>query len=266
MQVSRGVQQDMVLPVLIWEKNFIDNMRADNSLSHEDKVKLFGVNFFNLGHYSNREQREHYIKVAHTVLARIAEELPGLQWVGQVLPKSHDHRHKGTASVRSSLHVILDTLLFKRLSLLAQRLDGEEELYTAALLKVQSVASTDDELKNAETAINSIVDRFGGLIVWGDQLTVKKAMEAIGSRKEDYTKLERLDYISIVLLGDLHISMAMVCKSFRALMPTETTENRGTLGNLASVLMLDASPLQMWAEGLQLGVRMLDYLRGHYIN
>jgi len=105
MQASRGVQQDMVLPVLIWEKNFIDNMQADNSLSHKDKVKLFGIEFFNLGHYSNQEQRDHYIKVAHTVLARIAEELPGLQWVGQVLPKSHDHRHKGTASVKSSLHV-----------------------------------------------------------------------------------------------------------------------------------------------------------------
>jgi hypothetical protein len=105
MQASRGVQQDMVLPVLIWEKNFIDNMQADNSLSHKDKVKLFGIDFFNLGHYSNQEQRDHYIKVAHTVLARIAEELPGLQWVGQVLPKSHDHRHKGTASVKSSLHV-----------------------------------------------------------------------------------------------------------------------------------------------------------------
>jgi hypothetical protein len=95
----------MVLPVLIWEKMFIDNMQADNSLSHEDKVKLFGVNFFNLGHYNNQEQSEHYKKVAHTVLARIAEELPGLQWVGQVLPKSHEHRHKDTASVKSSLHV-----------------------------------------------------------------------------------------------------------------------------------------------------------------
>ena len=192
--------------------------------------------------------------LTHTVMARIAEELPGLQWVGQVLPKSHDHRHKETASVKSSLHVeptlnmsemehanmlvILDTLLVKRLSLLAQRLEGEEkQVYSAALLKVQSVASTDDELKNAEATINSIVDRFGGLIVWGDQLTVKKALEAVGSRKEDYTKLERLDYISIVLLGDLHIIMAMVCKSFRALMPTETTENRGTFGSLASILM-----------------------------
>jgi len=143
-------------------------------------------------------------------MARIAEELPGLQWVGQVLPKSHDHRHKETASVKSSLHVeptlnmsemehanmlvILDTLLVKRLSLLAQRLEGEEkQVYSAALLKVQSVASTDDELKNAEATINSIVDRFGGLIVWGDQLTVKKALEAVGSRKEDYTKLEQLD-------------------------------------------------------------------------
>ena len=68
----------MVLPVLFWEKIFIANMQADNSLSHEDKVKMFGVDFFNLGHYSNWEQREHYVKVAHTVLARIAEELPGL--------------------------------------------------------------------------------------------------------------------------------------------------------------------------------------------
>jgi hypothetical protein len=47
-QVSRGVQQDMVLPVLVWEKIFIENMKADNSLSHKDKVKMFGVDFFNL--------------------------------------------------------------------------------------------------------------------------------------------------------------------------------------------------------------------------
>ena len=37
----------MVLPVLVWEKIFIENMQADNSLSHEDKVKMFGVDFFN---------------------------------------------------------------------------------------------------------------------------------------------------------------------------------------------------------------------------
>jgi hypothetical protein len=32
-------------------------MQADYSLSHEDKVKLFGVDFFTLGNYSNQEDR-----------------------------------------------------------------------------------------------------------------------------------------------------------------------------------------------------------------
>ena len=151
-QVARGVK--------IWGKNFIDNMKTDDALSHEVKVKSFNVNFFNLAHPSNYEQKNHYIMVAHTVLARIAEELPGLEWIGKVLPKSHEHPHKETASVKSSLHleptmnmsemehsnmlVILDTLLVKRLSLLAQHLEGEEKQdYSVALLKIQTVGSTD---------------------------------------------------------------------------------------------------------------------------
>jgi hypothetical protein len=254
LQVSRKVQQDMVLPVLVWEKNFIGLMRADNSLTHNEKVAKFKGNFFNLSHPSNIEQKEHYVMVAHTVLARIAEKLPSLEWIGKVFPKSHEHPHKATASVKSSLHVeptlnmsemdhssmlvILDTLLMKRLSLLAQRLEGEEkEVYSAALLNVKSVGATNQELKDAEAIINAVVDRFGGMLAWGDQLTVKKALEAVGSRKNDWTRLEQLAYIAMFMLGDLHIIMAMVCKSFRALMPIETSENRGTFGSLASILM-----------------------------
>ena len=41
-------------------------------LGNEDKVKMFNVDFFKLGHYSNQGQRDHYIKVAYTVLSRIA--------------------------------------------------------------------------------------------------------------------------------------------------------------------------------------------------
>jgi hypothetical protein len=99
------------------------------------------------------------------------------------------------------------------------------------------VGATNQELKNAEAIINAVVDRFGGMLAWGDQLTRKKALEAVVSRKNDWTRLEQLAHIAMFMLGDLHIIMAMVCKSFRAVMPTETSENCGTFGSLASILM-----------------------------
>lgn len=253
--MSKKVSQDMVLPVLIWEMFYIPIMRADNELSHEEKVDRFNINFFNMADICNKEYRQQYELVCHTVLGSLCHDVPGLEWISEILPKSHDHPHKATAGIKSSIHVeptinlsemdhhnmivILETLLRKRLYCLNEHLETNEEKenYTKALFTIQRVGATEEELREAENIIDRVVDRFGKMILWGDQLTVKKALEAISSRKEDWNKLERLEYIGILMLGDLHIMMAMVCKSFKSLMPTETSVNPGTLGSFASILM-----------------------------
>ena len=244
----------MVLPVLVWEKFFIP-MSIDNSLSHEEKVIKFNVDFFNMAHISNQEGKEQFELVCHTVLGQLSKQIPGLEWISKVLPKSHSHPHKGTANIKSSIHleptinlsemdhhsmtVILETLLMKRLHCLNERLDTKEmqEVYTAALFTIRRVGATEPQLREAEEVIDRVVQRYGKLILWGDQLTVKKALEAISSRKEDWNKFERMEYFAILMLGDLHITMAMVCKSMKALMPTMTSANPGTLGSFASLLM-----------------------------
>ena len=203
----------------------------------------------------NEEYRQQYELVCHTVLGSLCHDVPGLEWISEILPKSHDHPHKATAGIKSSIHVeptinlsemdhhnmivILETLLRKRLYCLNEHLETKEEKenYTKALFTIQRVGATEEELREAENIIDRVVDRFGKMILWGDQLTVKKALEAISSRKEDWNKLERLEYIGILMLGDLHIMMALVCKSFKSLMPTETSVNPGTLGSFASILM-----------------------------
>ena len=142
----------------------------------------------------NEEYRQQYELVCHTVLGSLCHDVPGLEWISEILPKSHDHPHKATAGIKSSIHVeptinlsemdhhnmivILETLLRKRLYCLNEHLETKEEKenYTKALFTIQRVGATEEELREAENIIDRVVDRFGKMILWGDQLTVKKAL------------------------------------------------------------------------------------------
>jgi hypothetical protein len=245
----------MTLPVLVWEKWQLPiSAEVKNELTHKEKVLLFKADFFDMNADINLEKRDQLLLVVDTVLAHLAAQSPGLQWLAARLPRAHDHPHREAAKMKSDVHIectinlsemetenmcaIVEKILWRYLSLLTERLEGpEREDYSAALLAMRREGVQKAELRAAEAVVDAVVLRFGRLILWGDQLTVKATHQAIRARKDDWTKFERLtDWILIVLLGDLHIQMSLIGKNAKALMPEMTSRNPGTFGRFVTDL------------------------------
>ena len=247
------MRQDLVLPVLIWEKFNVLGLDVTNAKTHREKGDSFNTEFFNLSSTENTVLRDQLIVVVHTVLAQLCTTIPSLKWTADVLPLSHDHPYKYMTKQKSEIHVectinlsemetdnmveILAILQWKYLCLLHQRLPEEEkEQYSQALRMIRQEGVGVDELRAAEAVVDRVVHRFGRLILWDDQLTIKNVHIAITSRKLDWTKFEKFEYIMVTRLGDLHIMMALVCKNFKALMPQKTSRNPCTFGSFAGDL------------------------------
>jgi hypothetical protein len=244
----------MTLPVIIWEKRLLPVAVEEVEKMHQEKVNAYNANFFNMTTNCNKEKREQFVLVVDTVLAQLAAQSPGLEWLAERLPRAHGHPHREAAEIKSEVHiectinlsemetsnmcVILETILWRYLSLLTERLEGpEREAYSAALMAMRREGVQEAELRAAEKVVDTVVQRYGRLILWGDQLTVKNAHLAIGARKDDWTMFERLhDWILIVLLGDLHILMSLVGKNAKALMPEMTSRFPGTFGRFVTDL------------------------------
>ena len=73
----------------------------------------------------------------------------------------------------SNMITILEIMSMKYLELLAERLDGETETsYEKAVFDMRSKNVGLDRIKEAEQIVMEIVDQFGKLVIFGDQLTV----------------------------------------------------------------------------------------------
>ena len=70
---------------------------------------------------------------------------------------------------------ILEILSMRYLELLVEKLDDtQKQIYSQALFDMRSGKVTAQELYEAEKKVMEIVNRFGKLIIFGDQLTVCK--------------------------------------------------------------------------------------------
>ena len=70
---------------------------------------------------------------------------------------------------------ILELLSKRFLELLVEKLDEpQKQIYSQALFDMRSGKVTVEELRSAEKKVMDVVNRFGKLILFGDQLTVCK--------------------------------------------------------------------------------------------
>ena len=84
-----------------------------------------------------------------------------------------------------------------------------------------------------------IVERFGKLILLGDQLTVQSIENAFQSRKDSCTDFEAFNYIHVVKLGDFHMEMNAVIKSIQSMMPSESSIDKASLSYFARRLVIE---------------------------
>ena len=128
----------MVLPILIWTKRFLPVTGVEEAKTHREKVLQYAPSLFNLSSQENKVRREQFLLVVDTILADMAGMEPGLEWMKEFLPKSHDHPHKKAAKMKSETHIectinlsemeisnkcsILESLLWRYLCLLSERL------------------------------------------------------------------------------------------------------------------------------------------------
>ena len=127
--------------------------------------------------------------MTNTVLANIVSDVPGLEVLGKIYPLHHDHKFKNLMKEKILRHIepsidlsemetanmvkILETLSLRYLELLSQRLSGNEKSeYARALFDMRSGKVSSERLTEAETTVMRTVEKFGKLIIFGDQLTV----------------------------------------------------------------------------------------------
>ena len=130
---------------------------------------------------------------------------------------------------------IIKKLQYRYLSLLAERLEGEEKgRFTRAVSNISDQFLSREGFTMAQELIGGIVSRFGQLIVFGDQKMYDDVLTAIEAMKDGATDLESFAYILIVIIGDFHLEMASTTKTLEALLPSISSENPLNLGQLAT--------------------------------
>ena len=74
----------------------------------------------------------------------------------------------------SNMIKILERLQNRWLELMAEKLEGQEkELYSKAFYDMRSGDVDFERLREAEDRVMNVVEKFGKLIIFGDQLTVR---------------------------------------------------------------------------------------------
>ena len=131
-------------------------------------------------------------------------DVPGLEILAQIYPREHDHEFKDLMKEKILRHTeptidlsemetanmvkILEALSLRYLELLSERLTGREKSeYSRALFDMRSGKVSSDRLTEAEQTVMRTVERFGKLIIFGDQLTVIFLVEEV--RKLNFTIL-----------------------------------------------------------------------------
>ena len=126
-------------------------------------------------------------------------DIPDLELVSQIFPTNHDHKYSDAMKKKTYHHIepsidlsemetanmvkILEHLQHRFLELIAERLeDKEKEVYKKAYFETRSGEVEFDRMREAEDIVMDVVERFGKLVVSGDQLTVQSIETALESR------------------------------------------------------------------------------------
>ena len=257
LDININILHHMTLPVLVWHTLPAVTLSRDDDLSHQETLELFKPSLLDMDSPQNSLYKEQLEEVTYTVLANQGcAHNPSLKWVAKHFPVHHQHPFKGTASNRTIVHIeppifenemllqkmviILSRIQEAYLLYLSQCLDTEEERekFQKAKSAVLSASCPKEELETAEELLKATAKKHGLLIVYGDQLSVKNALNAIRLRKSAFTIIERFWFILTVRLGDFHLHMNVIEKNIVAMMPSlEDSTDRMTLSFMKNFLM-----------------------------
>ena len=247
--------QHYTLPVQLFPNPLaVPSGDGGDGLDLDEVVKLVDFDYLDLNSTKNKAEKDAFLKVVYTVLSDICSTIPHFEWTADIFPLSHDHLFKATASLKTERHTdttinlacmktsdvikVLEILIKRYLTLLAERLENKEdkERYSRALSDLTSESVGMEELRQAEGVVTEVIKMYGKLILFGNQKTVEDVQTAIEARKDGFTDLEAFAYIMIVIPGDFHLEMAATMKTAEVLLSTTSSQNKLTLGALASRL------------------------------
>ena len=257
LDININILHHMTLPVLVWHTLPAATLSKNNELSHQETLDLFQPSLLDMDSPQNKHYKEQLDEVTYCVLANQGcVNIPTLKWVSQHFPVHHQHPFKGTVSNRTIVHIelpifenemhlqkmviILSKIQEAYLLYLRECLDTEKEKveFQQAKLTVLSASCSKEELLSAEEHLKATAKAHGLLIVYGDQLSVKNAQNAIRLRKSAFTIIERFWFILTVRLGDFHLHMNVIEKNIVAMMPSlEDSTDRMTLSFMKNFLM-----------------------------
>ena len=223
------VIQHNTLPVLLF-RNVLAVVSGDtsDSTSLKDVVADMDKDFLLLNSPKNKKEKEGFMVVLYTVLSDICSTIPYFEWAADIFPLSHQHAFKETSALKTERHIdttlniagmktgdvirILSKLQWRYLSLLSERLeDKDKENYSKALHDIGSESVSLEDVREAEKVVMKEVERFGKLILYGDQKTVEDVQIALEARKDGVTDLEAFNYILIIIIGEQWALMSIKC-------------------------------------------------------
>jgi hypothetical protein len=253
---AKKTLQHYTLSVLLFlNKRSVAVGATNDGLKLNDVVEKVDYAFLDLGSNKNVQEKEAFMKVTYTVLAKICATIPNFKWAADMFPEAHQHAFKETAQLKTSCHTdptinlacmktsdviqVLKQLIQRFLTLLAERMDEDEKAaYSQALFLVTSEDVEEEEVRAAEQVVKVKLEQYGKLILFGDQKTVEDTQTAIEAMKYGFTELESLAYIMIIIPGDFHLEMSATIKNAEVLLASFSSQNALSLGQLASRLVV----------------------------
>lgn len=194
---AKKTLQHYTLSVLLFLNSQSVAVGATNDgLKLNDVVEKVDYAYLDLGSNKNVQEKEAFMKVTYTVLAKICATIPNFKWAADMFPEAHQHAFKETAQLKTSCHTdptinlacmktsdviqVLKQLIQRFLTLLAERMDEDEKAaYSQALFLVTSEDVEEEEVRAAEQVVKVKLEQYGKLILFGDQKTVEDTQTAI---------------------------------------------------------------------------------------
>jgi hypothetical protein len=253
---AKKTLQHYTLPVMLFPNGqAVAVGETTDGISLDDVLKLVDFDFININSEKNLKEKTAFLNVTHTVLAEICSTIRNFEWAAEMFPKAHAHEFKETARMKTESHTdttinqacmktsdviqVLSQLIRRFLTLLAERLEDEAKAaYNKALFDITNEDSSLEELRAAEQVIEAVLEKYGKLILFGDQKTVDDVQTAIEARKDGFTKLESFAYVMIVIPGDFHVEMSATMKTAEVMLSTFSSNNPLTIGQLATRLVV----------------------------
>ena len=198
------------LNIMEFENFDTSNLKTD-SMEKSDILQLFNLETVLLE--KDKPLLDHYNFVTVLTLGRfLGKEVPGWQWLLEVLPKHYDHPNSDTAGNKSLLHVskplyyqetvnddmnkIMSSLQLEYLTLVGEQA-ANKVFYLNNLKKMLSVECSEEEREAAEAEVKKQVLLTGVLICHGDQLTNERFESCKRLAQGSASAFERFEFMPI---------------------------------------------------------------------